>query len=97
MSQLRQNLREAVEQVKAGKEIEIVQNGVIVAALVHPERLRPRVMTPNIAAADALAVQLEAARNRVRRDGLKLCSEGTHPERAEELIQDVDQQRVAGE
>lgn len=97
ITQLRQNLREAVEQVKAGEEIEIVQNGVVVAALVHPERLRPRVVTPNTVAAHALTAQLEAARSRVRQGGLKLSGEGIRPERAEELVQDVYRQRAEGE
>ncbi|BDP41463.1 hypothetical protein DAETH_14320 [Deinococcus aetherius] len=97
ISQLRQNLREAVEQVKAGEEIEVVQNGVVVAALVHPERLRSRVVTPNTVAVNALSAQLEAARNRVRQNGLRLSGEGIRPERAEELVQDVDRQRNESE
>jgi prevent-host-death family protein len=58
ITHLRTHLREAIEQVRAGEDIEIVQNGVVVAALVGPERLRPRIVTPNTRAAEALVTQM---------------------------------------
>lgn len=96
ISHLRTHLREAIERVKGGEEIEIVQNGVPVAVLVHPDRLRPRVVTPNTRAAEALMAEYQAAKERIRREGLKLPEQGLSPERAEELVQDIYRQRQAG-
>lgn len=65
ITDLRTHLRKAIEQVRAGEDIEIVQNGVVVAALVSPERLRPRIVTPNTRRAEALIKEMQAHRQMI--------------------------------
>lgn len=96
ISHVRTHLREVIEQVQSGEDVEIVQNGLAVAVLVHPDRLRPRVVTPNTLRARELAAQLEATRASVAA-GQPLPPLGTiKAERAEELAHDLDRQRQEG-
>ena len=96
ISHVRTHLREVIEQVRAGEDVEIIQNGLPVAVLVHPDRLRPRVVTPNTLRARELASQLEAARACVAA-GQPLPPLGTiRAERAEELARERGRERQEG-
>lgn len=78
-------MRQAIEKVKAGEEVEITQNGEVVAVWVHPSRRRPMVRTPSTVAAERLHEELE----RSRRTKPPLASPGISAERAEELIREI--------
>lgn len=98
ITRLRTHLREAIEQVRAGEDIEIVQNGVVVAALVSPERLRPRIVTPNTRAAEALAIQMKQQRAALLAPETPLPSLGTlSPQQAASLLEEVRWHREHGD
>ena len=54
VSELRANLKNVLERVKRGEEVRLTQNGEVVAAVLHPDRLRWRAETPNTLAAERL-------------------------------------------
>ena len=54
VSELRANLKSVLERVKRGEEVQLTQNGEVVAAVLHPDALRWRVRTPNTLAAERL-------------------------------------------
>jgi antitoxin (DNA-binding transcriptional repressor) of toxin-antitoxin stability system len=95
ITHVRTHLREVIEQVQAGEDIEIVQNGVSVAVITHPQRLRPRVVTLNTIKAQELAAQMAEARARLQA-GEPLSPEGLSPERAEEYLQELRWHREEG-
>ena len=86
VTEARARLREALERVKAGEEVELSQNGQVIAVLVHPDKLRPRVRTANTIAAEALLLSLEQARN--QRVTASLSAEA-----AQDLVSEVRRQR----
>lgn len=92
ITHVRTHLREVIEQVQAGEDIEIIQNGVPVAVITHPERLRPRVVTPNTIKAQELAAQMAEARSRLEA-GKSVPLATLTPERAEEYLQELQWHR----
>lgn len=90
VTQARANLRFAISMVKAGEEVQITQNGEVVAVLVHPDVLKARRVTPAIERGADLLSQLQ----RARRDGLP-SGTGLSAERAEALVQEVRAGREA--
>lgn len=89
VTQARANMREALERVKAGEEIEITQNGEVVAVWLHPSKRRPMVRTANTMAAEAF---LEDFR-KLQENPPPLAEPGISLERAEELIREIRQER----
>jgi prevent-host-death family protein len=85
VSQLRAHMREALERVGRGEELEVTQHGQVVAVLVHPAKRRPIVRTPSTIAAKKLHEELE----RLRRNPPPLPSPGISREFAEELIVEI--------
>ena len=98
ITHLRTHLREAIKQVQAGEDIEIVQNGVVVAALVRPERLRSRIVTPHTRAAQVMSSQM-----RQRRAALSEFGEtppplsSLTPRQAASLLEEVKWHREHGD
>ena len=89
VSEARARLREALESVRAGEEIELSQNGIVVAILVHPDRLNPRVRTANtIAAENMMNVFRDLQKNPPRR-----TPPGLSNARAETLIRELRDER----
>jgi prevent-host-death family protein len=86
VTEARARMREALERVKAGEEVELSQNGQVIAVLVHPDKLRPRVRTANTVAAEALLHSLERTRN--QRVTASLSAES-----AQDLVSEVRRQR----
>lgn len=83
-------MRQAIEKVKAGEEVEITQNGEVVAVWVHPSRRRPMVRTPSTVAAERLHEELE----RLRREKPPLDeATGLSVERTQELVDAIRAQR----
>ena len=60
VSELRTNLKTVLERVKRGEEVRLTQNGEVVAAVLHPDKLRWRAKTPNTLAAERLSEELDA-------------------------------------
>jgi prevent-host-death family protein len=54
VTEARARLREVLEHVKAGEEVEFSQNGQVVAVLVHPSKLHRSTRTANTIASEAL-------------------------------------------
>jgi prevent-host-death family protein len=67
VTEARARMREVLEHVKAGEEVEFSQNGQVVAVLVHPSRLRRPTRTPNTLASE----QLMANFNRLKQEKLQ--------------------------
>jgi antitoxin (DNA-binding transcriptional repressor) of toxin-antitoxin stability system len=88
VTQARAKMREAIDKVKAGEEVEITQNGEVVAVWVHPSKLRPGIRTPSTVMADRLHAELERARERPATD-----SPGMSAERARELVDRIRTER----
>ena len=82
VSDLRANLKKAMDRAEAGEVIEITKDGKVAALLVHPSRLRSRVRTPAVIAAEKLHDELESIRARP----LDLSGPGINDEYGEELI-----------
>lgn len=78
-------MREALERVKKGEEIQLTQNGEVVAVWLHPSSLKLRVRSPNTVAAEALAEELAS----LRKARPPLATPGIGEERAEELIRQI--------
>ena len=89
VTEARARLREALERVKDGEEIELSQNGQVVAILIHPDKLRARVRTPNTLAAEERLEALRALRSAPPQGKRK----GLSPERAEALVNTLRQHR----
>ncbi len=54
------SMREALQRVKDGEEIELTQNGEVVAVWIHPSKLRTRIRTENTVAAEKLLATLNS-------------------------------------
>ena len=89
VSELRANLRDALERVEKGEEIEVTRDGTVTAVLLHPSRLRSRARAAEaLAGAERIRQRLEEARLRpLTKEG------GLSPERAEEMIAEIRAQR----
>lgn len=90
VTELRSNLKDVLARVKRGEEIIVTQNDEAVAALLHPSKLRVRARTVNTDTADALLAELAQASRRELDRG-----EGISPERAEEMVAEVQSERDA--
>jgi antitoxin (DNA-binding transcriptional repressor) of toxin-antitoxin stability system len=88
VTEARARMREALEHVKAGEEVELSQNGQVIAVLVHPSKLRSQVRTPNTIAAENFLENLKRARTE-RRPLQPVLS----PAFAEELANDLRRER----
>lgn len=62
VTEARSNLRQALEHVKNGEDVELSQNGTVIAVMVHPDKLHSRIRTVNTVAADALLTTLRRGR-----------------------------------
>lgn len=60
VSEARSSMREALQRVKDGEEIELTQNGEVVAIWIHPSKLRTRIRTENTIAAEKLLTTLNS-------------------------------------
>jgi prevent-host-death family protein len=88
VTEARARLREVLEHVKAGEEVEFSQNGQVVAVLVHPSKLRRPIRTPNTLASE----QLMANFNRLKQE--KSTSPASlKPGRSDELAQELRLER----
>jgi prevent-host-death family protein len=88
VTEARARLREVLEHVKAGEEVEFSQNGQVVAVLVHPSKLRRPTRTPNTLASE----QLMANFNRLKQE--KSTSPASlKPGRSDELAQELRLER----
>lgn len=87
VTEARSNLRQALEHIKNGEEIELSQNGTVIAVMVHPDKLRTRIRTVNTVAADALLANLR--RGRSASAGPRKLTPTLSSERAMELERDV--------
>ncbi len=88
VTELRANMKELVERVKRGEELEITQNGEVAAVMLHPSRLRHRVRTPSTLKAESLLREFEALRQEAPQFG-----EGFSEERAQDLVQTIRDER----
>jgi antitoxin (DNA-binding transcriptional repressor) of toxin-antitoxin stability system len=88
VTEARARMREALEHVKAGEEVELSQNGQVIAVLVHPSKLRSQVRTPNTIAAENFLENLKRARTE-RRPLKPVLS----PAFAQELANDLRRER----
>lgn len=84
-------MKDVIERVKRGEEIEITQNGEVVAAMLHPSKLKVRIRTPNTVAAEKLMAEMR----RMKDEPLPEFGEGMSLERAEEMIQKIRAERDA--
>ncbi len=66
VTEARARMREALDRVKAGEDVELSQNGQVIAVLVNPAKLRSKLRTPNTVAADKLLENLKRARDERR-------------------------------
>ncbi len=91
VTEVRANFRAVLERVKQGDTVEIIQNGEVVAALLHPSRLSQKPKMEAAEAAERLRRILAEARVQPpeREIGLSL-------ERAEELIAAIRAERGEG-
>lgn len=89
VSQARAQMREALDKVKAGEEVEITQNGEVVAVWVHPSTRKPIVRTANTLTAERLHETLE----RTRRERPLVATPGISAKRAEELVEALRDER----
>jgi prevent-host-death family protein len=93
VTEARARMREALEHVKEGQEVELSQNGQVVAVIVHPSKLQSRVRTTNTLAADAFLENLK--RTKAQNAGMerRTIKPVLSAERGADLEQDVRQQR----
>ena len=68
VTQVRSKFREVLERVGKGEDIEITQDGKVVAALLHPERARLRRTTPALERAEQMRKDFEVARSSLNRE-----------------------------
>ena len=85
-------IREAVELVKQGKEVELIENGEVVAVWVSPSKFRKEVKTSNITVSENLQTELE----QFRKNLLPLPEGSLSLEQAESLINEVRSSRDIG-
>ena len=89
VSTLRANLKSVLERVKRGEEVQLTQNGEVVAAVVHPDKLRWRVKTPSTLAAEQLLESFDAPLEPLPEPSLTLAE-------GEALVAELRQARAAG-
>ena len=82
-------IREAVELVKQGKEVELTENGEVVAVWVSPSKFRKEIKTSNITVSENLQTELE----KLRKNLLPLPEGSLSLEQAESLINEVRSNR----
>ena len=87
VSELRNKMKDVVERVKQGEEVEITQNGEVVSVMLHPSRLRQRVRTQNTIAADNLLQEMARLKNE------PFPEPGLSAEYAEDLIRHIRAER----
>jgi antitoxin (DNA-binding transcriptional repressor) of toxin-antitoxin stability system len=87
VTEARSNLRQALEHIKNGEEVELSQNGTVIAVMIHPDKLRTRIRTVNTMAADALLANLR--RGRSASAAPRKLTPSLSLERAMELERDV--------
>ena len=68
VTQVRSKFREVLERVGKGEDIEITQDGKVVAALLHPERARLRRTTLALERAEQMRKDFEVARSSLNRE-----------------------------
>ena len=88
VTEARARMREVLEHVKAGEEVEFSQNGQVVAVLVHPSRLRRPIRTPNTLASE----QLMANFNRLKQEKSQ-PSASLKTGRSDELVEELRLER----
>lgn len=88
VTEARARLREVLEHVKAGEEVEFSQNGQVVAVLVHPSRLRRSTRTPNTLASE----QLMASLNRLKQEKTQ-SSASLKTGRADKVVEELRLER----
>ena len=93
VTEARARMREALEHVKAGQEVELSQNGQVIAVIVHPSKLQSRVRTTNTLAADAFLENLKRAKALNAGTERRTIKPVLSAERGADLEQDVRQQR----
>jgi prevent-host-death family protein len=93
VTEARARMREALEHVKEGQEVELSQNGQVIAVIVHPSKLHSRVRTTNTIAAGVLLENLKRAKSQNAGTGRRTINPVLSAERGADLEQDVRQQR----
>ena len=93
VTEARARLREALEHVKEGQEVELSQNGQVIAVIVHPSKLHSRVRTTNTLAADAFLENLKRAKAENAGTQRRTIKPVLSAERGADLEQDLRQQR----
>jgi prevent-host-death family protein len=90
VSELRAHLRDALERVQKGEEIEVTRDGRVAAVLMHPSRIRMRTRAAEaLAGAEQIRRRIEAARD------LPLSATGgVSAERAEEMVAEIRASRA---
>ena len=91
VSELRANLRDALDRVEKGDRIDITRDGRVVAVLAHASLLRPKRATKAILGAELLRQRLEEARKRPLTDTPE--GPGLSVERAEEIVRWIHEAR----
>ena len=89
VSEARANMREALERVKRGEEIEITQNREVVAVWLHPSKLRYRSRTPAVVEAELMLAEFE----RLRRERPPVASPGISQELMEQRLRELTEER----
>ena len=93
VTEARARMREALEHVKEGYEVELSQNGQVIAVIVHPSKLHSRVRTNNTLAAGVLLENLKHAKAQNASPERRTIKPVLSAERGADLEQDVRQQR----
>ena len=93
VTEARARMREALEHVKEGHEVELSQNGQVIAVIVHPSKLHSRLRTANTLAAGVLLENLKRAKTISNGAGRRTIKPVLSSERGADLEQDVRQQR----
>ena len=91
VSELRANLRDALDRVEKGERIDITRGGRVVAVLAHPSLLRPKRVTKAILSAELLRQRMEEARKRPL--GSLPDGPGLSAEYAEDLVRWIHENR----
>jgi antitoxin (DNA-binding transcriptional repressor) of toxin-antitoxin stability system len=89
VTEARAKMREAIERVKRGEEIEITQNGEVVAVWLHPSKLHYRVRTPAVIEAEEMLEEFE----RLRRERTPIADPGISAEEVEERTRELREER----
>ncbi len=87
VTEARARLREALERVRDGENIELSQNGQVVAVIVHPDKIRATVRTTNTMTAQDRLEKLRTMR------AAPVARQGISPERADALVNELHKAR----